>query len=135
MPIKWSVATDDVLDTADLLIEKYHPHLLDAGIGFIFRDKAVMSGGRRVLGEASLISAKMQTQIDLDFLIWIAKDAWDESTEEFRIALIDHELCHCVVNDRGGFTTCPHDVQEFEAIIERHGIYNSSLESFASHLK
>ncbi|MEN6537360.1 MAG: putative metallopeptidase [Bryobacteraceae bacterium] len=62
------------------------------------------------------------------FAICIHDEAWADLSEHHRVALMDHELCHCeveTVETEFGFKlVCKmkgHDVEEFYEVIERHG--------------
>ena len=45
-----------------------------------------------------------------------------------RKALIDHELCHIIANpNTGSWTTKAHDINEFNEIIERYGLWSNDL--------
>lgn len=74
------------------------------------------------------------------FVIEIASDMWgtdDELGNRFglsdaqRVALVDHELCHCTVNEDGVPTLLHHDVEEFGQVVERHGLWKPDLAWFA----
>lgn len=122
--------SQDVLHTAQDLIQAYHPALRDARIGFVFRDTAAQSAGKLSLAQASKINPKLQVHLDLDFLIWIARDFWMSSGREVREALLDHELCHCDWNN-GQPRIRPHDIEEFAQIIGRRGFWSQDLFSAA----
>ena len=124
--------SEEVIEMAQEIIEQYHPHLENAKVGFIFKDKAGKSGGRVVLGQASKVSEKQQAAgLDLDFLIWLAKDYWDTMTSHKRMALIDHELCHCEYDEIDGASIRGHDVEEFGDIIDRYGLWRNDLIAIA----
>lgn len=68
-------------------------------------------------------------------------------TDEQRIALLDHELCHAapmlddrtqeqVVDERGRkvWRMVKHDIEEFGAIVQRHGLYKADLEKFGAEI-
>lgn len=125
---EWFEVEQDVLDIAEDLIDKYHGPLREARIAFIFRDVAQESGGRKVLGQASKISDKMKAILDYDFLIWISHEDWVTFPYKHRQALIDHELCHCKFDIAEGKASMrPHDIEEFQEIIDRHGFWSESL--------
>jgi len=126
--IEWEEASPSVIHVAEELIEKYHPWLKEARIGFVYRDKAQKSKGRLVLARAQTVPAKLQVYLEYDFLIWVSKEDWEgKLTDAQREALIDHELCHCARDDSGAWTIRPHDVQEFWQVIERHGLWSFDL--------
>ena len=122
----WAEADQSVIDMAAELIHKHHPWLQTANIGFLFRKEAPLSKGRYTLGRAQKVTDKLRPFMDYDFLIWVAKDQWDRFTTDRRLALLDHELCHCAWGDNG-WTMRPHDIEEFTEIIDRHGFWTPEL--------
>lgn len=124
-------ADEVLLEIATYVIERYHPKLRGANFGFAFRSEAATSRGKRILAAVSKVSATVKIHVDFDYLIWVAKDAWDHMTHEKRAALLDHEFCHCVQNDNFEWTMRDHDIQEFVEIIERHGLWTNDLHRMA----
>lgn len=125
---EWEEASPSVVHTAQQLIRQYHPLLVDARTGFVFRKRAMKSRGQLVLAQTQLVNARLQVFLDYDFLIWVSKEDWEQLTESQRLALIDHELSHCIKNwvtDR--WEIRPHDVQEFWHILDRHGFWSIDL--------
>lgn len=113
-----------------------HEHLAQAVILYVFRDKASRSRGRAVLGTARKVSGLnrflVRDEDDLPlFVLEVAKDTWDDLTEEQRRALVDHELCHLVVDTEDDGTlvgrTRGHDLEEFVGIVERHGLWKADV--------
>lgn len=127
MSVIWTEVTPDVLDMANNIILKYHTDLLDAKIGFVFRSEAQASNGRVILGQASKVSEKMKVHLDFDFIIWLSEDDWKTLSFKQKQALLDHELCHCSMPIAGEAKMRRHDIEEFECIIERYGLWSLSL--------
>lgn len=131
MATEWVTADDEVLVIAREVIEKWHPDLMDASIAFIFRSEAPTSNGRITYGAASRIKPEHQLLgLDHDFFIWLAQDKWYTLTDAQKMALVDHELCHCTFNDKDQAKMVDHDIQEFACIIERHGFWWPHPERF-----
>lgn len=91
---KWFEASDDLIQLARELIDKYHAHLRNVRIGFIMRKEAPISNGHITLGKCTKVSPQNKTLMPYDFVIWIALDKYKEMSEFQRRAMIDHELCH-----------------------------------------
>lgn len=128
----YTEVTEDVLSLAYQIISAHHPWLLEAKIGFIFQDEASTKLGKTVLGNATKISDKQRAAgLDLDYLITIAKDTWQELSIHQRKALIDHELCHCDFT-QGYAKMRGHDVEEFYCIVQRYGLWKPDLDIFGS---
>lgn len=124
MAVEWEQAPEEVVALMQELVDKHHPPLKNARIGVLFRETGVMRNGKRNLGQASKVTAKVQALLDepLDFLIWVAADWWlDEATPQQRRALLDHELMHCAWSENGWMIR-GHDIEEFALIVERYGL-------------
>jgi len=128
MATEWTEASSDVIHTAQRLIAKYHPNLLEANIAFVFRDKAQKSGNAFVFGQASKVSDKQKPFMNYDFMIWLSEEDYSRADSSVREALIDHELSHCGGHP-GEWKMLHHDFEEFTAIIERHGLWTRALRS------
>lgn len=129
---------------ADRLIGEHHEHLLGVRIEYVFRNKATKKGGRVVLGKARKLSglnAWLATDADERFVvpdsffvIELAEDEWALLSDAQRVALVDHELSHCLaeVDDDGDFTlgTRGHDLEEFTDIVRRHGLWKQDVSDF-----
>lgn len=78
-----------------------------------------------------------------DFVILLNDEAWPTLGTTEKRALIDHELCHAKVvvdadgepkQDDRGRLVCrikKHDIEEFRAVVERHGLYTADLSALA----
>lgn len=132
MATKYWTAGDDVQDLANEVIREHHPHLQDADILFLFREKASKRNGKLQAGKASKMSSKEKAIAgrEYDFKIELAFDLWTLQNDAWRRALIDHELCHCGGNSLDGWELLAHDLEEFAAIVERHGLWNQDVERF-----
>ena len=65
---------------------------------------------------------------ELDILIVLAEDEYSRMNSLRRKALIDHELCHIILNpNTSNWTTKAHDINEFNEIIERYGLWSTDL--------
>lgn len=71
---------------------------------------------------------------DTFLVIEIAEKEWVELTTAQRRALVDHELCHFVLDedDDGNETVSVvgHDLEEFRAVVERHGMWRPDVRAF-----
>ena len=142
-----TVFTDapEVERIAKPIIAQYHPQLHGINIRFVFRETARKSGGKEILGTASKVSGRnaffaspgaLSSVGKEFFVIEIAEDKWATLTDDEKKALVDHELCHCGTEDdpQGGLKLVlrSHDVEEFDAIIRRHGLWSVSTQEFAA---
>jgi hypothetical protein len=105
--------------------------------------------GRITLGKCKKASDLDRELAAVDFVILLSKSWWQnlETTYEQRKALLDHELCHATVklnprtlepeyDERGRkvWRTVKHEIEEFEGVVARHGIWKKDLERFAKTL-
>jgi hypothetical protein len=118
----WAIVQD--------LISKYHPNLalVDKSIAVIFRGKASKSGGQVVLGTSKKASSlfKVLGKNEYRFILEIAGDEWGHLSDEQRIALIDHLLCACKVeeDEKSGdlkLSIASPEVSFFWDELKRHG--------------
>lgn len=128
---------------AQRIVGEHHGHLIEARILYLFTDKPKQSKGQSVLATASKLDAVkrwMTSDMDggddgYDFLLMFDSKAWAVLEADQRRALVDHELCHCQkgINDDGSpkWWIRGHDVEEFAAVIERHGLWHRSVKAFA----
>lgn len=112
-------------------------------IGYMFREEASIIDGGVIAGKAIRVDDRNWTIHKTDVLIEIARDVWDEASEDFKNALMDHELHHPkVVLDEEQSPVMEestgrikvifrrHDIEEFAIVLERHGAYHESLRKF-----
>lgn len=105
--------------------------------------------GRVTLGKCRKASDLDRELAAWDFIVLLRKSFWtsDRVTLLQRRALLDHELCHAAVkldgngepveDERGRlvYRTRKHDLEEFTAVVERHGCYKRDLELFAAAMR
>lgn len=116
---------------AGVLVEHIHKHLVNAEIGFLYREKITGRGDSVVLGKASAVSGKLHHYSKLDLLVEINWEAWGKLTPDQRVALMDHELEHFKRDDeKGTYYLVDHDVEEFSSIVRRWGLWLPDLKRF-----
>lgn len=131
------------------LIDEHHRHLQGKLIRFVFRGKAAPAKGQKVKwGSAEIVSGlkaslamglpAVQVEMPTEerfFLVQIAWPIWINLKPEQKTALVDHELCHCGVNDKGDLCLWPHDLEEFRVIVKRHGMWQVDVKEFAAAIQ
>lgn len=136
---KYYQAPQSVVEMVLDVRTKYHPSLIEAEIGIIFRDKPSTSKGKTVFATAKKPPTWLRAYPkfeNMDFIIEIAEETWRDLTTNQRIALIDHELCHCQYDSEEETASMQaHDIEEFRAVINRHGFWNADLLKSAPVLK
>lgn len=143
MPAIEITPAPDAEQIANELITEIHAHLSPARILYLFTSKTRKRCDRVVLGSAQKLSAMQKflssgnsaVEDGYDFIILIGKQEWESLEDKQRRALIDHELCHCGVkdpdDDEPQWTLKGHDIEEFKAVIERHGFWKPDVQAFA----
>ena len=129
---------------------KYHTSISAAKIALAWRIglKADVDG-HLLLGKCVKASDLNREVAPYDFVILLNRQVWDDCDFDRtkKIALLDHELCHAEIvldkktlepkyDERGRnlYRVRKHDIEEFKAIVERHGCYKRDLEEFAKAL-
>ncbi len=132
----------EVRRVAEEIIPKWHPHLEDVEIRYVFRDEHATAKGKAVMGKARLVGglnawlAAADPDLALSeperfYVMEIAEDVWQTLDGDARSALVDHELCHMVLDEgTEKLTIVGHDVEEFADIIRRHGLWKPDVEAF-----
>lgn len=129
---------------AESIIPQYHPHLVGVKICYLLKITPPPKKKKKADNEASKPKKKItmaytkkvsaQTNVigdkDYTFLIVFDYNVWQNISDAGRLALVDHELCHCGMSEEGEYLI-PHDVEEFKAVIDRHGFWKSDVKNFA----
>lgn len=96
----------------------------EVSIGFMSSNKAKVSNGKTVFGQCERVPDRYKAFIPYDFLITVYEpNVIDFTSQQIRI-LLHHELLHCGVNMNAEptYKVVPHDVEEFNEIIDRYGL-------------
>jgi hypothetical protein len=131
----YELASAEVVEMGQKIIEKDHRHLLEANITYLFRDSAWKTGGdgRTILGKASKRNEidKVLSQRKEDFIIIIPKPTWDKMSEDERKCVIDHECCHCGIKLSSGgdkkWFLRKHPIEEFPENLARFSARRDQL--------
>ncbi len=128
---------------------KWHSELVDARIALAWRKRLKRDkDGHLMLGRCVKVSDLQRELMPYDFILVLNREVWEdpEFGKDKKMALLDHELCHATVavdkdgeekedeRGRGVFRMRKHDIEEFRAVVERHGCYKRDLEAFAQAL-
>jgi len=130
VPLQFDYA-ETVEALAKPIISQYHTHLINCKIAYIYRNKPMVSAGRAVFATAQKCSALIRDLCKIsggegyDFIITINYESWNLLTDDQKKAVLDHELCHCLVdeNENGDIklSIAPHEINEFSIIVARWG--------------
>lgn len=119
--------TDNYDEWADDIIKDKRPDILDAGIsvGFVSSTKEKKYGRiKNVLAECHKVTELESLYCPHDFLIIVYELNCEGLTDEQMKILLWHELEHIGIDpETGEFFVKPHDVEEFDNIINAHGLH------------
>jgi hypothetical protein len=127
---------DEVIAEA---VTAWHPDLKRAHILGVGRPKAQKSKGKLVWASLKKASPLERVLYDdaLDFILVVALDTWTPLPMPQRRALIDHELCHGTWDPgdeekgiAGDWKLVAHDLEEFDAVVKRHGAWKGDVLRF-----
>lgn len=124
-------ASEDLESLARDIIEEHHSHLVEANIKYLFRTGNWEVKKRDTWGQAKKVGKEVNFLTGHDFIVTIHRDVWEQLSLEHKRALMDHELQHCSAgtDDAGNkiWYIQGHDVEDFHAIIRRHGFWSPAL--------
>jgi hypothetical protein len=132
----------ELKEVGDALIEHYEndfPHLLDANIVYLWKEKGGESGGLATLGKcirptglAGYFAADEDEAAQVNYVIWAAADHLRENRASVRTvhALIFHELKHTAWQD-GKLIVVGHEFEGFAREIEEFGMWTNSIKRIA----
>lgn len=125
---------------AQNLIANFHPELATARFRYLFKEKASKKGGKPVMGSVKKMSDLMVYLINVDFMVEVPLDIWNDLDNTKRTALVDHllERCSGEEDEETGdmkWSVREPDVHEFSSILRRYGAWTNELAEFSSVAK
>lgn len=126
--------THDIEQLANQVIARYHTHLKDAKIAYLFRSGGWENRGRVELGKMLVASPAWKALSGYELLAVVNHAVYKSYDEEARIAQLDHVFCHIGSVTTGSCgqkifrTVCP-DIYEYSAVVNRHNITFSNLDA------
>jgi predicted metallopeptidase len=130
------VDAPEVKMIADSLIPLYHQDIENASIAYVFKEKNTKKpNGSIVWATMQKTTDKMRYFKPYDFIMVVGYAQWVLLSAREKIALVDHELCHAGFTIENGFYIVNHTVEEFRAIIDRHGFWTDGLQGFGDACK
>jgi hypothetical protein len=129
VPTQYDPAGELVEKIALDLIRQYHTHLVNAKIAYLYINKDITVRGKKAVATAEKCGPKTKALSGYDFIVTIVYEKWNQLEDKQKYAILDHELCHCWVedNDQTGetrFRILPHDFEDFGDVLKRHGLYS-----------
>ncbi|WP_407399587.1 putative metallopeptidase [Treponema sp.] len=115
----------DLQDLAQICFDKFADvrEAADAVIAFIWSEKPKMSKGKVVFADTTKVEERVRFLSRIDFIITFYRPACADLTGDQMEILMHHELMHVGFNSEDGKTKIiPHDIEDFRAILEAHGM-------------
>lgn len=130
----------DVIPMANELIRRFHPHLIEAKLDFMYRDGKWNKNDRPVIGDVKLMSPYYNALTELDFGIIINHKLWMDTTSvSQKQAMLDHLLSYCYyTEDKDGnpkWKKIAPTIHEFPEVVARNGAYSPEVIELESSLK
>ncbi len=137
---------------AQPLIRDHHTHLTKARILYLLTTQTRRNKDRVVLGTAGKNTPLMRylssyvnseqagVEDGADFVILFSAGDFNLLTTEQKAAAVDHELSHCqetvkyskkTMTETRSWTLVAHEIEEFTAVIARHGLWRYDLHRMA----
>ena len=123
-----------------VVVPEWHADLTDAAICHLLTTKRMKSKGRHVWAKVRKANPVENFLTGHDLVIIIDAAVWERLDESKRLALIDHELCHVERTEDEktgdiGWRLVGHDLEEFRAVVSRHGMWANDIEEFDNALR
>ena len=118
----YRMLAEDVIAADDRLLSVRESSV---SVGYLVSDKERMSRGREVYGECEKVPDKYRWAVPYDFTITVYEPNACRFTDDQKRILMLHELLHIGVERDGNeerYYIRPHDVEDFEAILEEYGM-------------
>lgn len=140
VPVQYDLCGEPVQDLAKNLISKYHSHLVNANIAFLWKNKEITQKGKNIGATAEKASAKLKALSGHDFVITISYPTWQKLSDTAHLALLDHELSHCFLDDddetgETKYSILSHDTEMFNSEVERWGLWRTELVKTAASME
>ena len=124
----------DIASQTTSVIGKWHLHLKAYRLVAVGVTGGMKSKDKTVFAKVKVASAMEECLGRCDIILQVNMEIWVNLNGRERRALLDHEMCHVreIADKDGGkrLTVVHHDIGEFAAIINRHGLWDSDLKRF-----
>lgn len=102
-------------------------------VTFLWNREGGRGKGRMILGRTMLVSNVLSAFCATEYVIWFGADNCREIqlTHRGAEALVFHELCHLMRNDKGAAKLAGHDEELFADEVRHYGLWKSSLRPVA----
>lgn len=92
-------------------------------IGYCSSDNEKKQVDKLVFADCRKVPDLYKAFIPYDFIICVYEPNAMLLTDDQKEILMYHELLHCGIKANGELYVVPHDIEEFDAIIEKYGLH------------
>lgn len=123
----------DVEAIARVIRPVIHDNLVNARIAWVYKRKM----GKGIGAKMSLAAGVTGWLAEVDYVCVVAWEQWKLLSPRQKVALVDHEMCHCgrEGDDNPKWVIVEHDIEEFHSIASRWGSWHHELYKFRNALK
>lgn len=130
----------------DTALSKWHQHLNSPHVLLWWSSSwKPDKDGHTKLACISKSSDRLKEVVEHDLCIDLNKELWNTLNPDQQLAVIDHEFCHVdlvetedgpKLDERGRtvYRMKRHDLEEFRAVVDRHGLYLADVQAFANDI-
>ena len=120
---------------ASEVIPQWHAHLSRVNIACLAVDE-MKTRNLETWAKIRKATPVEQCLAGVDLILVINESVWDALSKAQRIALLDHEFCHATWDAKEGeIKMAHHDLEEFNAVVRRHGSWRDSIKLFGEQLE
>lgn len=131
LDIKDCEVAEDLQEMGERIIARMpelgHIPTFGVKVGYVRSYEKKIDKGRTVNADCRKVNKVYGAYLPFDFLITFYEPNIGHMTENQRKILMLHELMHIGIGERG-YRIEPHDIEDFESILMRHGLHWNGFE-------
>lgn len=119
-----------VESVARKVITEHHPALAQLKIAYLFRHGAWNTRNRETWATVYKVSDRDRLLHKYDYILVVNVGVWSALDGPTREALIDHELSHIGMDEKGAWKLFGHDLEDFVSVVSRRGAWTESVREY-----
>lgn len=138
---EYSTAVEPRKVAREIVIPRWHEHLQEAAIAYIYDAEIMTSKGRAIMAKIRKANPVEHHLTGMDLIVLVSMPIWRTLEESQQIALMDHELSHVETTMKGTppnhevkYKLVGHDLEEFNEVVKRHGAWYPDIKEFYNSL-
>ena len=117
------------------VIPSWHEHLNRVTIAYLAVDE-MKTRNLETWAKIRKATPVERCLADADLVLVVNEGIWGVLSKAQRIALLDHEFCHVTWDaEKDEIKMAHHDLEEFNAVVRRHGSWRDSIKLFGEQLE